>query len=65
MEIGLAFGFDKFTILTLNENYTSQKEIPFDLNSFMNIPYKTNDELKINLKNHVEKIIHYITLFLC
>jgi len=62
MEIGLAFGFDKFTILTLNENYTSQKEIPFDLDSFMNIPYKTNDELKINLKNHVEKIIHYIDL---
>lgn len=62
MEIGLAFGFDKFTILTLNENYTTQDKIPFDLDSFMNIPYKTNNELAKGLKDHVKKIMKYLDL---
>ena len=62
MEIGLAYGLDKFTILTLNENHTKQEKIPFDLDSFMNIPYKDNDELAKGLRKHIEKVMLYIGL---
>ena len=60
MEVGLAFGLNKFTILTLNENYTEQSDVPFDLNSFMNIPYKTNEKLEKELEDHVKKIKKFI-----
>ncbi len=62
MEVGLAFGLDRITILTLNEKHTIQGDVPFDLNSFMNIPYKTNEELEKELENHVQKIKKHIEL---
>ena len=62
MEVGLALGLNKFTILTLNENYTKQSDVPFDLNSFMNIPYKTNEKLENELEVYVKKIKKFIDL---
>jgi len=62
MEVGLAFGLNKFTILTLNENYTKQTDIPFDLSNFMDIPYKTNEVLESQLEDQVQKIKKFIDL---
>ncbi len=61
-EIGLVMGFNKLIILTLNENQTSQKDIPFDINPFMNIPYNSNEDLKKKMEDHLDELIVYLDL---
>ena len=40
----------------------NKADVPFDLNCFMNIPYKANEVLEKKLKEHVKMIKKFIEL---
>lgn len=60
LEIGLSIGYQKYIILTLNENSTLQNAIPFNLTPFMNVPYRAREQLMKGLRSHLKEVISYL-----
>jgi hypothetical protein len=60
LEIGLSMGFGKFLILTLNEDFTKQEDVPFDIKPFMNIPYQEKDVLEKKLTDYIDELSAYL-----
>jgi len=59
IEIGLMFGFGKYIIFTLDEEYVDKESLPFNIDDFMHIEYKTSLSLSGQLD---EKIDHVLEL---
>ncbi|MEK0371019.1 MAG: hypothetical protein QQN55_07690 [Nitrosopumilus sp.] len=60
-ELGIACTLDKKILLTFNPTYyynlNPKEKLPFDINQFRYIEYRSNEELKQKLKPQIESII--------
>ena len=57
LEIGMLWGFSKPIIFTINREFTNIKDVPFDLENFIFIPYSNSKELEENLKDKINYLI--------
>lgn len=62
LEIGLMFAFAKPVIFTLDTRITTIKELPFDLNGLLLIPYQNYKDLEGGLKNKIKAVIEMLKI---
>lgn len=59
-EAGLMFGFGKHVIFTLHEDFAEKKDLPFNIDDYFYVPYRSS----LSLSSELEKKVDYIVRLL-
>ena len=60
LEIGYMFGFGKYVVFTLHKDHVKKENIPFDIENFMFVPYRSSLSLTPKLESKIDHVIRIL-----